>query len=72
MVIGSVNTPVMPLTGCTWVRALELVVVGAPVLAELPSVEAVIERHDDYLVVKKTGEAREQLAREHPRARHQT
>jgi hypothetical protein len=39
---------------------------------EQPEVEAVVERHGDYLVVEKTGEAREELGREHPRPRHQT
>jgi hypothetical protein len=38
---------------------------------EQPGVEAVVERHADYLVVEKTGEARDEIQREHPRARHQ-
>lgn len=39
---------------------------------EEPAVERVAERHADYLVVEKTGEAREEIKREHPRSRHQT
>jgi hypothetical protein len=35
-------------------------------------IERVVERHPDYLVVEKTGEAREQIDRDHPRPRHQT
>lgn len=39
---------------------------------EQPGVEAVAERHANYLVVEKVGEARDELQREHPRSRHQT
>jgi hypothetical protein len=35
-----------------------------------PSVERVVARHADYLVVEKIGEAREQIARDHPQQRH--
>jgi hypothetical protein len=38
---------------------------------ELSSVETVVENHSGYLVVEKTGEARAQIEREHPRPRHQ-
>ena len=38
---------------------------------ELSSVETVVESHSGYLVVEKTGEARAQIEREHPRPRHQ-
>jgi len=38
---------------------------------EQPSVEIVIESHSAYLVVEKTGEARAEIEREHPRPRHQ-
>jgi hypothetical protein len=38
---------------------------------EQPSVETVAERHPSYLVVEKTGEARQEIQREHPRSRHQ-
>jgi hypothetical protein len=37
---------------------------------ETASVEKVVERHDDYFVVEKVGEAREQLERDHPQQRH--
>lgn len=37
---------------------------------EEDSVEAVVERHPSYLVVEKTGEARAEIEREHPRPRH--
>jgi hypothetical protein len=37
---------------------------------EQASVEAVVERHRSYLVVEKTGEARAEIEREHPRPRH--
>ena len=37
---------------------------------ETGEVEQVVERHDEYLVVEKVGEAREQLDRDHPRGRH--
>jgi hypothetical protein len=38
---------------------------------EESSVETVVERHAGYLVVEKTGEARAEVEREHPRSRHQ-
>jgi hypothetical protein len=38
---------------------------------EEPKVEAVVERHGSYLVVEKSGEARAEIEREHPRRRHQ-
>jgi hypothetical protein len=38
---------------------------------EKPAVEAVMERHAHYLVVEKTGEAREEIQHQHPRPRHQ-
>jgi hypothetical protein len=34
------------------------------------NVETVLERHASYLVVEKTGEARAEIEREHPRPRH--
>jgi len=34
-------------------------------------VETVVESHSAYLVVEKTGEARAEIEREHPRPRHQ-
>jgi hypothetical protein len=37
---------------------------------EEPSVEVVVEQHGSYLVVEKTGEARAEIEREHPRPRH--
>jgi hypothetical protein len=37
---------------------------------ERADVEAVVERRDSYLVVQKTGEARADVEREHPRPRH--
>ena len=37
---------------------------------EQPSVEFVAEHHPSYLVVEKTGEARAEVEREHPRPRH--
>jgi hypothetical protein len=37
---------------------------------ERPSVESVVERHASHLVVEKTGEARAEIEREHPRDRH--
>jgi hypothetical protein len=39
---------------------------------EQMEVETVVERHSGYFVVEKTGEAREELEREHPRRRHST
>jgi hypothetical protein len=38
---------------------------------EHSNVETVVERHSAYLVVEKTGEARAEIEREHPRPRHQ-
>lgn len=38
---------------------------------EQSSVETVVESHSAYLVVEKTGEARAEIEREHPRSRHQ-
>jgi hypothetical protein len=38
---------------------------------EQSSVETIVESHDTYLVVEKTGEARAEIEREHPRPRHQ-
>jgi hypothetical protein len=38
---------------------------------EQSSVETVVESHSAYLVVEKTGEARAEVEREHPRPRHQ-
>ena len=38
---------------------------------EESSVEIVVESHPAFLVVEKTGEARAQIEREHPRSRHQ-
>ena len=38
---------------------------------EQSSVETVVESHSGYLVVEKTGEARAEIEREHPRPRHQ-
>lgn len=38
---------------------------------EQSSVESVVERHSTYLVVEKTGEARAEVERKHPRSRHQ-
>jgi hypothetical protein len=37
---------------------------------EQPTVEFVVEQHPSYLVVEKTGEARAEIEREHPRPRH--
>jgi hypothetical protein len=37
---------------------------------EEPRVETVVEQHGSYLVVEKTGEARAEIEREHPRPRH--
>jgi hypothetical protein len=37
---------------------------------ERSNVEAIVERHPSYLVVEKTGEARAEIEREHPRLRH--
>jgi hypothetical protein len=39
---------------------------------EESSVETVVESHSGYLVVEKTGEARAEIEREHPRPRHQS
>jgi hypothetical protein len=35
-----------------------------------PEIERVVERHADFLVVEKIGEAREQLDRDHPQRHH--
>jgi hypothetical protein len=37
---------------------------------ERADVESVVEQHSSYLVVAKTGEARAEIEREHPRPRH--
>jgi hypothetical protein len=37
---------------------------------ETPNVEVVVERHDSYVVVEKTGEALAEIKRDHPRLRH--
>ncbi|MBA3735493.1 MAG: hypothetical protein H0W90_09920 [Actinobacteria bacterium] len=37
---------------------------------EYPNVETVVERYPSYLVVEKTGDARAEIEREHPRPRH--
>jgi hypothetical protein len=37
---------------------------------EDPAVERVVAEHEDYLVVEKVGEAREQIERDHPQQRH--
>jgi hypothetical protein len=37
---------------------------------ERANVEAIVESHPSYLVVEKTGEARAEIEREHPRPRH--
>jgi hypothetical protein len=37
---------------------------------ETQNVEAVVERHPSYVVVEKTGEALDEIEREHPRPRH--
>jgi hypothetical protein len=37
---------------------------------ENSAVEKVVQRHQDYFVVEKVGEAREQLAEDHPQQRH--
>jgi hypothetical protein len=37
---------------------------------ERADVESVVEQHSSYLVVEKTGEARAEIEREHPRPRH--
>jgi len=34
------------------------------------AVERVVAEHDDFLVVEKIGEARRQIARDHPQRRH--
>jgi len=38
---------------------------------EQPTIETVVEQHSTYAVVEKTGEARHEIEREHPRPRHQ-
>ena len=35
-----------------------------------PEIEHVVEEHDGYAVVEKVGEAREEIERQHPQARH--
>lgn len=35
-----------------------------------PQIERIIEREDDFLVVEKIGEAREQIDRDHPQRHH--
>jgi hypothetical protein len=35
-----------------------------------PEVERVVEEHDQFVVVQKIGEAREQIDRDHPQHRH--
>jgi hypothetical protein len=35
-----------------------------------PEVEQVVEEHDEFVVVEKIGEAREQIDRDHPQHRH--
>jgi hypothetical protein len=37
---------------------------------ERSNIESIVERHPSYLVVEKTGEARAEIEREHPRPRH--
>lgn len=37
---------------------------------EDPTIEQIVETHDDHFVVEKVGEAREQLDRDHPQQRH--
>ena len=37
---------------------------------EMTAVERVVERHPEYFVVEKVGEAREELERDHPQQRH--
>jgi hypothetical protein len=37
---------------------------------EQADIESVVEQHSSYLVVAKTGEARAEIEREHPRPRH--
>jgi uncharacterized protein YutE (UPF0331/DUF86 family) len=39
---------------------------------EQAEIERVVERHLVYVVVEKTGEARKEVEREHPRPRHST
>jgi hypothetical protein len=34
------------------------------------AVERIVERHDDYVIAEKIGEAREQIERDHPQERH--
>ena len=35
-----------------------------------PQIERVVEEHDDFVVVEKIGEAREQIDQDHPQQRH--
>jgi hypothetical protein len=37
---------------------------------EAMAIERVVERHPEYFVVEKVGDAREQLKRDHPQQRH--
>ena len=37
---------------------------------EDPAVERVVERHPDYVVAEKIGDARSQIDRDHPQSRH--
>jgi len=39
---------------------------------ELEEIERVVERHEGFFVVEKTGEAREQIDRDHPQTRHRS
>ena len=36
----------------------------------VPSVERIVQRHENFLVVEKVGEARDQIDRDHPQKRH--
>jgi hypothetical protein len=38
---------------------------------EDPGIERVVERHPDFVVAEKIGEARAQIERDHPQQRHQ-
>jgi hypothetical protein len=37
---------------------------------EEAEIERIVERHDDFVVVEKIGEARRQIERDHPQQRH--
>jgi len=39
---------------------------------ELEEIERVVERHEGFSVVEKIGQAREQIDRDHPQARHRS